>query len=262
MGSLQTQRDAKASEVTNDGRDRISHTMASLGPLGHHCGNDVDEQGGNTGQKADPKVKELRTPKARGRQFVSVDPSKCTGCGICEYVCSLEKEGFPNPLGSRIRVVRLSRFLNLAMVCRFCKEAPCASACSRGALKQSESGGVLVVDEDKCDVCGWCLQACPYGGIASRSDESVVVACDLCDGKPKCVEFCPEEALELATDDEASQKTLISALERIPSETRRLADKIEQRALAEVFAEAEKRARRFEEKLEALNARVIEATKR
>jgi NAD-dependent dihydropyrimidine dehydrogenase PreA subunit len=39
------------------------------------------------------------------RKFVSVDPSKCIGCSVCEYVCALEKEWSFNPLRSRIRVV-------------------------------------------------------------------------------------------------------------------------------------------------------------
>ncbi|HDO42144.1 MAG TPA: 4Fe-4S dicluster domain-containing protein, partial [Candidatus Bathyarchaeota archaeon] len=34
------------------------------------------------------------------RRFVSVNPSKCIGCSLCEFVCALEKEGDPNPLKS------------------------------------------------------------------------------------------------------------------------------------------------------------------
>ncbi|MEM3013636.1 MAG: 4Fe-4S dicluster domain-containing protein [Candidatus Bathyarchaeia archaeon] len=190
------------------------------------------------------------------RRFVSSDPSKCTGCGLCEYVCALEKERFLlNPLRSRIRVVRLTSFLNIAMTCRFCEDAPCVKTCSRKALKQSEKGGVLIVDEDKCDSCGWCVQACPYGGIVLHPEKKTVVACDLCGGEPKCVEFCPEEALELVTDDAVSQKTLISAVEKLLSETERLTNLIMKRALTDIFAEAEEGAKRLGQKLEALNER-------
>ena len=42
------------------------------------------------------------------RKFVSADPDKCVGCGVCEYACSSEKEKVYNPIKSRIRVVRLN----------------------------------------------------------------------------------------------------------------------------------------------------------
>ncbi|MCW4020329.1 MAG: 4Fe-4S dicluster domain-containing protein [Candidatus Bathyarchaeota archaeon] len=189
------------------------------------------------------------------RQFASVNPSKCTGCGICEYVCALEKEGFlRNPLRSRIRVIRLNSFFNTTMTCRFCEDAPCANACPCRALKQSERGGVLIIDEDRCNACGWCVQACSYGGI-SLHPQKKVVACDLCGGESKCVEFRPEEALELATEDAAPQKMWVSAIEKLPSETERLGNLIKKRALTDIFKEAEEKAKRLEEKLAALNER-------
>ncbi len=92
------------------------------------------------------------------RRFVLVDPSKCIGCSLCEFVCALEKEGDPNPLKSRIRVIHLNPMFNLAVTCRFCENAPCVRACPRDALKQSEKGGILLVDEDKCDGCALWLK--------------------------------------------------------------------------------------------------------
>jgi Fe-S-cluster-containing hydrogenase component 2 len=34
-------------------------------------------------------------------------------------------------------------------------------------------------------------------------EKGVVMMCDLCGGKPKCIDFCPEEALELVTEETA-----------------------------------------------------------
>ena len=99
------------------------------------------------------------------RLFVSADPSKCVGCSVCEYVCALEKERSFNPLRSWIRVVRLHPLVNVAVACRFCEDAPCVHACPRNALKQSEENGVILIDEEKCDACGWCIQACDYGFV-------------------------------------------------------------------------------------------------
>ncbi|MGQ9624431.1 MAG: 4Fe-4S dicluster domain-containing protein [Candidatus Bathycorpusculaceae bacterium] len=196
----------------------------------------------------------MQTVKAKSRKFVAANPSKCTGCSLCEYVCALEKnEAFWSPLRSRIRVVRLTPAFNIAMTCRFCEDAPCVRACPRDALTQSEENGVIIVNEARCDGCGWCVQACPYGGIAVHPDKPSVLVCDLCNGEPKCVEFCPEEALELVSGDEEAMKKLLTALENIPAEVEKLTNLVKRREFSALLAEAEGRARRLSEKLEAMN---------
>jgi Fe-S-cluster-containing hydrogenase component 2 len=84
--------------------------------------------------------------KFESRKFVSVDPSKCTGCGICEYACTMEKgENVWNPIRSRIRVVRMTPLFNFALACRFCEDAQCVKACPEKALVQCEKTGILMV---------------------------------------------------------------------------------------------------------------------
>lgn len=191
------------------------------------------------------------------RNFVAVDPSKCIGCSICEFVCALEKENEPNPIKSRIRVIHLNPAFNLAVACRFCENAPCIRACPRNAIKQSERGGVLIIDEDKCDGCVLCIQACPYGGIMLDPDRRVVIACDLCNGEPKCIEFCPEEALKLVSEDKLFNEMLHSTVEKLPKTLEEVSSIVKSGKLNGIFAEAEERARRIEEKLRAL--KIIEA---
>ena len=188
------------------------------------------------------------------RSFIVVDPSKCIGCSLCEFVCALEKEGDPNPLKSRIRVIRLNPMLNLTVACRFCEDAACVRACPRNAIKQSERGGILIIDEDKCDGCVLCVQACPYGGIMLHPDKPVVIACDLCNGEPKCIKYCPEEALELTSEDKYFDEILSSVVKKLPDEIERLMDLIKSRNWESIFVEAEERNRRLEEKLKALGA--------
>jgi carbon-monoxide dehydrogenase iron sulfur subunit len=211
---------------------------------------------------ARPMAKEAQTSKFDSREFVAVDPGKCNGCGICESVCSLEKsEGQWNPLTSRIRVLRLNPVLNVAMACRFCKDARCVTACPEKALVQSVANGVLIVDERKCKGCDWCIQACPHGGIALHPDTRLVVACDLCGGEPKCIDFCPEEALELVSDDDAAERIWNAAIEKLPSEIERLANVVNKREWSRILAEAEERAMRTSEKLEAIKRREHSAKK-
>jgi TPP-dependent indolepyruvate ferredoxin oxidoreductase alpha subunit len=131
-------------------------------------------------------------------QFVSCEPQKCVGCVVCEYACSLEKEKVFNPVKSRIRAIRLDPLSNVAIACKACKEAPCVAACPEKALTQSTETGVVTVDEDKCNGCGWCIETCDYGAITLHPDKRKVIICDLCNGEPACVQFCPEGALTLS----------------------------------------------------------------
>jgi carbon-monoxide dehydrogenase iron sulfur subunit len=192
--------------------------------------------------------------KFPSRKFVSVDPSKCTGCGICEYACVLEKEeNTLNPLRSRIRVVRMTPLFNFALACRFCEDARCVTACPEDALSQCEQTGIIMVKEQKCKGCDWCIQACPHGGITIHSNTGVAVTCDLCDGEPKCVEFCPEEALELVGTDEEAEKRFNDALEKLPTECERITSIVKNKDWKPLLAEAEERSMKVNEKLEALN---------
>ena len=148
-------------------------------------------------------------------KFVSYDPDKCVGCRVCEYVCSLEKERAFNPTLSRIRTLRIYPNTNASIACRLCEDAPCVIACPRKALEQSKENGVILVDDDKCDGCGWCIEACDFGTITLMPDRKTVVICDLCEGEPKCVKWCPEEALELSSKDIIAQKARIDAVQKL-----------------------------------------------
>ncbi len=154
-------------------------------------------------------------PKTIERKFVVADIDKCTGCGACEVICALKKEKKFDPRYSSIKVLRLHQLINMPMTCRLCEDAPCVPACPRNALKQSEATDTIMVDDEKCDCCGWCIQACPYGAIMLHPEKKTVMICDLCQGQPQCVEWCPEGALELQTKktlDEKARKATVNKL--------------------------------------------------
>ena len=154
------------------------------------------------------------------RKFVVSDPEKCTGCRICELVCSATKERGFNPLLSRIRTVRFGdSLLNMSIACRLCKDPTCVKSCPRKALTKDEANGVILIDNDRCSGCSWCVEACEFGAIASQLEKDTVAICDLCDGNPKCVELCPKEALSLKTAEEVSQITRRKAVKKLVEET-------------------------------------------
>jgi indolepyruvate ferredoxin oxidoreductase alpha subunit len=68
------------------------------------------------------------------------------------------------------------------------------AVCPKDALHQSKEG-VVKVDEEKCDGCGWCIEPCEYGAITLHPESRKAMLCDTCEGAPECVQWCPEGAL-------------------------------------------------------------------
>src|ERR1700761_4638441 len=71
------------------------------------------------------------------------------------------------------------RFLMASDVCKHCTHAACLEVCPTGALFRTEFGTV-VVQEDVCNGCGYCVPACPFGVIDQREDDGRVWKCTLC----------------------------------------------------------------------------------
>ncbi|MEM1661118.1 MAG: 4Fe-4S dicluster domain-containing protein [Candidatus Bathyarchaeia archaeon] len=151
--------------------------------------------------------------------IIECDPNKCTGCGICEYACSYAREGTFNPLRARIQAVKLGLHTNMAVTCRKCEDPPCVKACPKKALIQREDG-LIVVDEELCDGCGWCVEACDFGAISIHPESKIALICDLCGaceclGGPQCIQWCPEKALYLIDKKQLPQKARVGAVKRL-----------------------------------------------
>ena len=163
--------------------------------------------------------------RSQDRKFVSADIGKCIGCSVCEYACSMVKEKAYNPTKSRIRAIRLGPLVNLAITCRHCEDPACVTACPKEALSQEEKTGVIMIDEEKCNGCSWCIEACPFGAMMLHPKKKVVSTCDNCKdlGEPQCVKWCPEEALEFLTADVLAQKSRQTAVKSLVNATEKAA---------------------------------------
>ena len=118
----------------------------------------------------------------------------CTGCRICEMLCSLNKTGKVNPAMARIRVGHSKEDpLPFPIICRQCEDAPCKEACPiPNAMDTDEDTGTVIVDDHYCTRCQACVEACPFGAIQVGPDLEIL-KCDLCGGDPVCAKLCPEE---------------------------------------------------------------------
>src|SRR5919106_472105 len=139
------------------------------------------------------------------------DPSVCIGCKACEVACKewnhVPDDGFvwsgnsydntghlgastwrhvmfveqDRRKGNQIVGSHLSdnddgddpfRWIFLSDVCKHCEEAGCLEACPTGAIVRTEVGSVLV-QNDVCNGCGYCVVSCPAGAmICARVERS------------------------------------------------------------------------------------------
>jgi Fe-S-cluster-containing hydrogenase component 2 len=139
------------------------------------------------------------------KSHILVDSSLCGGCRTCEAVCSLNKEGIVNPELSRIYVSKdiLGGYVCEPIPCRQCSGAECLLACPTGALHFDPVTGARVINEEICNGCRLCLEACPVtpSRIGYHADKGACFKCDLCGGDPQCVKFCPMGAITFVEDE-------------------------------------------------------------
>jgi formate dehydrogenase iron-sulfur subunit len=206
--------------------------------------------------------------EAQPRMGFFTDTSICIGCKACEIACkewnlvpqdklgfsgeSLDNTGALDANSWRHvafieqRQVAVNgdgdggdgdgmRWLMSSDVCKHCTHAGCLDVCPTGALFRTEYGTV-VVQQDVCNGCGYCVPACPFGVIDRRErDQLPTVAnteisglgtthkCTLCydrlkDGmEPACAQACPTNSIQFGPLDELHTRAE-ARVERLHSE--------------------------------------------
>ncbi len=162
------------------------------------------------------------------------DTSVCIGCKACEVACkewnllpadniSMSGMSYDNTRrlsattwrhvtfyekirdeqGQRVTEMQpyQSNWLMMSDVCKHCKNAGCLNACPTGALFRTEFDTV-VVQQDICNGCGYCVPACPFGVIELSPDDGRAHKCTLCYDRlkgglePACAKACPTNAIQ------------------------------------------------------------------
>ncbi|HLC04138.1 MAG TPA: 4Fe-4S dicluster domain-containing protein [Anaerolineales bacterium] len=98
------------------------------------------------------------------RWVMVIDLARCDGCGECTRACSAMHLV---PTGQEwIKVYSmahdpLTRPYFFPRPCMQCDNPPCVHVCPVGASYKREDG-VVLIDQDRCIGCRFCLAACPY----------------------------------------------------------------------------------------------------
>ncbi len=181
-------------------------------------------------------------PEAERRVGFFTDTSVCIGCKACEVACKewnlVPEDGLvwtgnsydntgelsanswrhvafieqqaPDPLK---RGNQDFRWLMESDVCKHCTHAGCLDVCPTGAIFRTEFGTVVIQD-DVCNGCGYCVTACPFGVITRRelSGDGAAHKCTLCydrlqDGmEPACAKACPTDSIQFGPLDELIER--------------------------------------------------------
>jgi formate dehydrogenase iron-sulfur subunit len=106
------------------------------------------------------------------------------------------------------------RWLMASDVCKHCTDAACLEVCPTGALFRTEFGTV-VVQEDVCNGCGYCVSACPFGVIERREGDGRAWKCTLCydrlkdDLEPACAKACPTNSIQFGELSELRERAQV-----------------------------------------------------
>jgi len=132
---------------------------------------------------------------------------KCTGCEYCEAICSFTHFGIVSPALAAIHVSKTENdwvhgkapMIFERFVCKQCPGiSPCMAVCpmlDEGALFRDPETKAVLLNHDVCTRCSRCVEACPYDAIKYSPRMKKMIKCDLCDGKPKCVQWCQPQVL-------------------------------------------------------------------
>ena len=94
-----------------------------------------------------------------------------------------------------------SGWLMMSDVCKHCHNPPCMEACPTGALFKTEFDTV-VVQQDICNGCGYCVPACPFGVVDVSLIDGKAHKCTLCYDRlkgglePACAKSCPTDSIQ------------------------------------------------------------------
>lgn len=139
---------------------------------------------------------------AKKRYGFVIDVSRCIDCRACLVACSVENDVPMNHTRIWVKDAGIQgTFPNLKRMfipynCMHCENPPCIEVCVSGATYKDAETGLVLVDQDACIGCRFCVEACPYDARYTDERRGVVDKCNGCIQRverglqPACVATC------------------------------------------------------------------------
>ena len=138
------------------------------------------------------------------RYGMLIDSAKCMACDACTVACQAQNELDDHERWIRLDIQEEGRFpavtqTFLTIQCMHCDNPPCVRVCPTGASYKLKEGFVLI-EEDLCIGCKYCVVACPYQARVFNERTGVTGKCIFCRPRvlkgvqPACVIACPTGA--------------------------------------------------------------------
>lgn len=118
---------------------------------------------------------------------IKVNRDKCSGCHLCEMVCSLFHLGMVNTEKSAIRIHKddLDTSLNAPLLCRQCRKMKCLNG---EKVMEVQERKKFIWDKTRA-------KNCPFNVLSVLNGQAF--HCNLCDGNPQCVKVCTPGAIQV-----------------------------------------------------------------
>lgn len=134
-----------------------------------------------------------------GLTGMSYDNTGTLGAGTWRHVSFIEHLSQGGVRATTMQPFQ-SNWLMMSDVCKHCSPAPCMEACPTGSLFRTEFDTV-VVQQDICNGCGYCVPACPFGVVELNLHDGKAHKCTLCYDRlkgglePACSKACPTDSI-------------------------------------------------------------------
>jgi formate dehydrogenase iron-sulfur subunit len=141
----------------------------------------------------------------------SYDNTGALSANTWRHVAFIEKAGVAGGVRDVEQPPFQSGWLMMSDVCKHCHNAPCLEACPTGALFKTEFDTV-VVQQDICNGCGYCVPACPFGVVDINTLDGKAHKCTLCYDRlkgglePACAKSCPTDSIQFGELHDLQQR--------------------------------------------------------
>ncbi|GAB4297436.1 MAG: dimethylsulfoxide reductase subunit B [Myxococcota bacterium] len=162
--------------------------------------------------------------------------NRCIGCGACSMACKAENNTYPRS-SAEVKVDKAGRIIHtsyrwvvkkesgyypqpkctfVTMACNHCEHPACLAACplsdindpsnENNVIVKRSSDGVVLINQETCIGCKYCMGACPYGAPQFNPVTGKVEKCTFCNHRvekgflPACVQTCVGRALDVLDD--------------------------------------------------------------